>query len=48
VVPVLGVIPPPPVLGDHAEMAVAVGHAGPVAEVFFDGEGFVVPVFGVI
>jgi len=33
-----------PVLGDHAELVVGAGHAGLVAEVFFDGEGLAVPV----
>src|SRR4051794_1405400 len=33
----------PPRSGDHAELVVADGHAGPVAELLVDGEGLAVP-----
>ena len=37
-----------PVLGEQSELPVRQGHAGPVAEFFSDGEGFVVPVVGLV
>ncbi|MCM4085110.1 hypothetical protein LXN57_47050, partial [Actinoplanes sp. TRM88002] len=35
-----------PVLREHAELVVAVGHAGPVAQLLFDGQGLLVAAFG--
>ena len=45
-VPVLGGVVVPPVLGEGAELVVGGGEAGFVVEFLVDGECFVVPVLG--
>ena len=43
-----GLVVVPAALGEHAELVVAVGHAGLVAEPFFDVEGALVVAFGLV